>query len=310
MNVTTGVEENMLLFDSDSSTYFMADPRDNDSAGLIAMHTLAVRNHNYWAGEVVRLHPQWTDEQVFWKARQLNIAEWQRVVYHEWLPALLGALAPSARTSLSEADLSVGGPNKKISIEVAEVVMPALIQTMTPPTFYDSATFASTQGTTTTQATGIDTALRRAVRTRAKKVDALVTSALRSVVVDSAARDSAAESIQRDRAFRIPDWAAVYTCFGAVPIAGDDRDAFEGFLEEEIYPGSSMGLTMGSVLAAQFVRTRDSDPLFYQYDSVRAAIGPVLFPAIRSSNFRSMLYRNTHLAFADIGSGDLFTVRE
>ena len=61
LNVTNG--DNLLDYDSVNSLYVMADPRDNDSAGLIAIHTLAVRNHNHWASEIVRLHPQWTDEQ-------------------------------------------------------------------------------------------------------------------------------------------------------------------------------------------------------------------------------------------------------
>jgi hypothetical protein len=61
MNVTAAT--GLLLFDSDTGGYVMADARDNDSAGLIAMHTLAVRNHNHWAAETARLHPQWNDEQ-------------------------------------------------------------------------------------------------------------------------------------------------------------------------------------------------------------------------------------------------------
>jgi hypothetical protein len=217
---------------------------------------------------------------------------------------LLGALAPSPLSSLTEYDATL---NNKLSIEVAEVIVPGMIQTMTPSTYYDSSTYASDLGVTSTVASqSIDGALRRAIRTRARAIDPQITSALRSVVVDGVARDSAAETVQRDRVFRVPDWAAIYTCFGAVPIAGDSRDAFEGFLEEAIYPGASMGLTMGSVLAAQFGRTRDSDPLFYQFASARAAIGPVLFPTIRASNFRALLYRNSALAFADIGSGNVF----
>jgi hypothetical protein len=56
-------DTNMLWFDAaGTQTYLMGnDPRDNDSAGLIAMHTLAVRNHNHWADEVARLHPQWSE---------------------------------------------------------------------------------------------------------------------------------------------------------------------------------------------------------------------------------------------------------
>lgn len=35
--------------------------------------------------------PHWDDEKVFQEARRLVIAEWQNVVYGEYLPVLLGA---------------------------------------------------------------------------------------------------------------------------------------------------------------------------------------------------------------------------
>jgi hypothetical protein len=231
------------------------------------------------------------------------VAEWQHIVYHEWLPALLGAVAPTRHSALVEANLV--DVNNRVAIEVAEVILPAMIQTMTPPTSYDGV--VTSFGTASTVAAGnIDDALRRAVRTTAKKVDDQIVSVIRSTIVAGDARDASAESIQRDRVFRVPDWASIYTCLGTTPIAGDDRDAFQGFLEETVYPGTSMGLTMGSVLSAQFSRLRDSDPLYYEYDSMKLAIGPVLYPAIRRSTLRALLYRNTRLAFVDIGAGNLF----
>ena len=44
--------------------YVMGDYRDNGSAALIAMHTLAVRNHNYWAAQLLGMRPDWTSDQV------------------------------------------------------------------------------------------------------------------------------------------------------------------------------------------------------------------------------------------------------
>ncbi len=43
------------------------DPRDTYTADLASLHTLLLRNHNSWADRVLSLHPDWTDDQLFWK---------------------------------------------------------------------------------------------------------------------------------------------------------------------------------------------------------------------------------------------------
>jgi hypothetical protein len=82
-------ESQLLERNATTGKWTIADVRDTYNAGVLALHTLAVRNHNFWAAQLLAFHHTWTDEQLFWKARQLNIAEWQRIVYHEWLPTLL-----------------------------------------------------------------------------------------------------------------------------------------------------------------------------------------------------------------------------
>jgi len=62
---------NLLPYDADGQPFLMADPRDGYTAGLVTMQTIMVRNHNWWATRIAHLRPDWGDEQLFWKARQV-----------------------------------------------------------------------------------------------------------------------------------------------------------------------------------------------------------------------------------------------
>ena len=55
------------------------------------MHTLWMREHNRLAEELENIHPNWTDEKLFNEARRITIAEYQHIIYKEWLPNILGA---------------------------------------------------------------------------------------------------------------------------------------------------------------------------------------------------------------------------
>jgi peroxidase len=72
------------------------DVRGNENIELTALVTLFVRNHNRLAGIFQKEHPNWSDEQLYQEARKINIAQYQNIIYAEWIPAVLGphALRP------------------------------------------------------------------------------------------------------------------------------------------------------------------------------------------------------------------------
>ena len=74
----------------ESALFAAGDRRANENLELTALETLFVRNHNLIATQLQKEHPHWSDEQLFQEARKINIAEYQSIIYNEWIPAVLG----------------------------------------------------------------------------------------------------------------------------------------------------------------------------------------------------------------------------
>lgn len=65
-----------------------ANPMVNYNPYLMAMQTLFLREHNRLCSELVKKHPDWTDEQLYQHARRTVIGLIQSITYNEWLPAM------------------------------------------------------------------------------------------------------------------------------------------------------------------------------------------------------------------------------
>ena len=55
----------------------LGDPRSNQNPALLAFGILLFRWHNVVAGRVQKQHPDWSDEDVFQRARRIVIATLQ-----------------------------------------------------------------------------------------------------------------------------------------------------------------------------------------------------------------------------------------
>ena len=66
------------------------DQRVNEQPGLTTLHTVWLREHNRIALALESLNQHWHQETIFQESRRILIAEWQHIIYNEFLPLLLG----------------------------------------------------------------------------------------------------------------------------------------------------------------------------------------------------------------------------
>jgi len=66
------------------------DGRVNENPNLSVLHTVFMREHNRVAEQLARLNPGWSDEKLFQESKRFVTAEYQHIIYNEWLPAVVG----------------------------------------------------------------------------------------------------------------------------------------------------------------------------------------------------------------------------
>ena len=295
---------NKLPFkDPENPTEFLCgDHRCMEHAGLTSMHTVWLREHNHWAGVIAGAKGSWTSDQVFWKARQLVIAEFQKIIYEEWLPALLGSmthlmgtpehdpsLSPDIHTEFAVAAFRVGHSMVNNHIETDSGTV-SLIQLFTQSLQRHSPT--STLGEL----------MKGFTKTPAEKVDIKVVSGLRNFLFGSLGLDLVTMNLARGREVGIPKYGEILRC--VMGRTGSETsstiDALQGMLQEDLVEGSNVGETIGTILIEHFKRLRDADPNFYTRKEQKAAIGFTLYKQVERVTMKDVLVRNTNLVPGDL----------
>jgi len=281
-----------LLPTDETGSFIAGDIRANENLELTSMHTLFVREHNYWADKIAAKNPDLSDEAIFQQARSIVIAEIQSITYNEFLPSLLG------RDALSK----YRGYDSTVNPTIANEFSTAAYR-FGHSTINEDVEFFGNDGRAVRdevelreaffnpallQETGIDSILKYVASTHAEEIDLQVVDSLRNFLFGAPGQgglDLASLNIQRGRDHGLADYNSVREAYGLPRVESfdemtsdpeiqqtlaelygsvDNIDLWVGGLAEDHIAGSSMGETFQRIVTDQFERLRDGDRLWYE----------------------------------------------
>ena len=298
--------------------FVAGDLRVNEQIGLVAMHTLFVREHNRLADVIAAGNASLSGDEIFELARKIVGAQIQNITYNEFLPLLLGPDAlgdytgydpdvdPTIASEFSAAAYRVGhtllSSNLHLLDDDGESTHVALRRAFFRPAFYDDHDIAEVLRGFSTQ--------------QAQNVDSLVIDDVRNFLMrgpDGPVFDLAALNIQRGRDHGLSDFNTVREAYGLDPVASfgdissdpdvqqalenaygsvDDLDLWPAALAEDHADGASVGETLQAVIGDQFRRLRDGDRFWFENDPFFVANSDLL-DEVRSTTLADVIRRNT-----------------
>lgn len=302
----------------DPASFFLAgDFRANEQVGLTAMHTLFVREHNYWAGRVRAALPELDGDRVYAYAKAIVAAELQAITYNEFLPVLLGRNAlPPYRGYRSEVDPSISNVFATAAYRFGHSMLsPQLLRLGSDGQPIEDGHLSLADAFFHPQALvdhGIDPLLRGLAAQRPQQIDGHLVDEVRNFLFGppgAGGFDLASLNLERGRDHGLPGFNQVRRDFGLPRYRRfahihtdssvnralrdaygdvDDIDPWIGGLSEPQAPGALVGETWRAVLADQFTRLRDGDRFWYQ-----SYLPPFLVAIVEDQTLAQIIRRNT-----------------
>lgn len=276
------------------ATFYLAgDVRANEQAGLTALHTLFMREHNHWAKTMREANPRMSGDEIYQSARAMVAAELQAISYNEFLPVLLGKHAiPPYRGYDPRVDAGIANGFAAAAYRLGHsmlsdelLCLDADLDTVAggnlslAESFFDPSLMVDI---------GPAAILRGLCVQQCQEIDNELVDGVRNFLFGapgSGGFDLASLNIQRGRDHGLPSYNAVREAYGLRPHSGltdissdravtnrlasiyvsvDDIDPWVGMLAEHHIAGSMVGETLLAVLGDQFRRLRDGDRYWYQ----------------------------------------------
>jgi hypothetical protein len=269
--------------------YILGDPRGNENPDLLSMQTLFLREHNKIVDYLKTLHPAWDGERLYQRARTIVIAEFQNIVYKEWLPKVVGEI-PAYTGFKQGIDATTPIEFSAAALRFGHSIVSGAQDRIDEfGNITEALTLAEAfglQGPNYERNGGADGFLRKLAADITNKLDVHIIEDLRNLLdAPPAALDLAATNIQRGRDLGLPllnqmrNLLALspYTKFSDItndPVLatalektyGDVNkvELWVGGLAENRYSGAMVGQTFHKIILDQFVKIRDGDNLYWE----------------------------------------------
>ncbi|KAF0310238.1 Chorion peroxidase [Amphibalanus amphitrite] len=282
--------------------FHAGDTRVNEQSLLAVTHTIWMREHNRIARALQARHSRWGDEQLYQEARRVLVAEWQHILYNEWLPVLIGfkyaedhgllplqagysnhydhRIDPTISNSFATAAFRFGHTMVRDMYDILDANGIVVGSFNLSSTFFDPTVIAH----------GITDHARTMVAMRSETFDTFFARSLHEQLFTTNhlyGLDLLALNIQRGRDHGTPTYAQVAEACRLVPSVrfwGDlhalmdstvidrlrsvyddpwDVDLFIGGVSERLAPGAQVGPTFQCLIGQQFFDLRYGDRFFY-----------------------------------------------
>jgi peroxidase len=311
----TSAGDNLPIVDSQ---FVGGDVRAAENPDLTSLDVLFVREHNYWVGQLHAENSSLTGDELYDMARAITTAEYQNIVYSEFLPSLLG---PDALTPYQGYDPNVS-PQIFEEFSTAayrfghSIVSPTETKIANDGLVLEQQDLVAASGEPTSAFGtngGADALLRNLAQDFSQQEGATINSDLRNMLNANPPGDQgdlAAIDILRERDLGIATLNQTREAIGLTPYTSfsqitsdptlaaelqqvygtvDQVDLFVGGLAEDPAPGAMVGQTFQVVIADQFENLRDGDRLFFE----NQGFSPTLMNQIQSTTLSDLIVRDT-----------------
>lgn len=320
--------------------FLAGDVRANEQIGLIAIHTIFMREHNRLCNEIAatnfpgaNLADPVVDELIYQRARATVAAMLQKITYYDWLPVLLGydampyykgydpTVDPQISNEFSTAAFRIGHtmlPSTYLLTDENGSQTPFLLQNA-----FFNPTFVATNG--------IDDIIRGQALNYQQELDQYIVDDVRVFLFGpGSGLDLPALNIQRGRDHGIPSYNAIRAAYGLpglgqysdIPGKGtvainalesvygaagvQNIDAWTGGLVERHLPGTNLGETWTRVFVDQFSRLRDGDRYYFENTDIYSSS---FIYDILNTNLVQIIQRNTGVDWEDLNEYSFFIPR-
>jgi peroxidase len=303
-----------------NDAFVTGDPRVMENPELTAVTILFMREHNFWVGTLKAQHPDWTGDQLYNMAKAVTTAEYQNIVYKEYLPLLIGPVLGPYRGYDPTVDAQVTQEFSTAAFRVGHSQISDTqegIDNQGNEVFSQSLADAFFNTPEEDEANGIDPLLRNLGTDFAQATDVYSVDVLRNLLfaplvggkVDEI--DLIAIDIQRERDAGLGSLNQTRQAIGLQPyntfadltpdpvlqknlqdVYGtiDKVDLFMGGLAESHAQGAVVGATFQAIIARQFRALRAGDRFFWQNEGFNSQTAFM----ISNTTLADIVKRNTN----------------